>query len=391
MTANRRNVTRRTLLAGTAATLLAMRGGRTSAVQTLRQLCWPAYDDEATTQRFRAANDVEISTEYVGASEEFFTFLRAGGLGKYDVITPGNGIVQPLAQAGLIQPLDLGRLTNLASLFPRFQSPEWAVIDGQTYALPLSWHTFPMIYDADALPSPPQRWTDLTDGRYKGKIVMNDDVIAHFTIWNRALGATDPTRVSKSKLKETADLLTEIKREQVLSFVGSAKDLASRLATGGGWVTTSGLEIVPWLDEARGANLRLARPRPGDFSVCDSLCLPVDAPNLDLAYAYLDHMISAEAQTALASDLYRGTVSTAAVDSLSEGARELFQYEDLDTTFAVSPLAGFPPVEADAGDTATYLDWVLAWDRIRFTAMQALDPPTPTPEPSSLPDSSVNS
>lgn len=390
MTPIRPTITRRTLLAGTPAALLALKGRRTYAARTLRLLCWPAYDNEAATKGFRAANDVEIRANHIGANDEIFTFLRAGGLGKYDIATPGNGIVQALARAGLIQPVDLGRLANFAALFPRFQSPEWAVVDGQTYALPLSWHTYPMIYNADALSSPPSKWTDLADGRYKGKIVMNDDVIAHFINWNRALGAVDPARVSKSKLNETARLLTTIKRDYALAYVGSVNDIATRLATGGGWVTTTGLEIVPWLKEAKGANLRLARPSPGDFSVCDSLCLPVDSPNPDLAYAYLDHMISTDAQAALANELRRGTVSTSAVDSLSEDARQLYQYEELDAVFAVSPLVGFPPLEENSGDTATYVDWVLAWDRIRFTALQALKPPTPTPEPSPSPDSPFN-
>jgi hypothetical protein len=107
-----------------------------------------------------------------------------------------------------------------------------------------------------------------------------------------------------------------------------------------------------------------------------------DAPNLDAAYAFLDHMISAQTQKTLAERLFRGTVSAVAVPVLSPEVRDLYNYEDLDAVFTVSPLVGFPPLEADAGEIATYVDWVVAWDRVRFTPMNALVTPTPTPPPS---------
>jgi spermidine/putrescine-binding protein len=380
------SITRRTLLAGAAAGLLSLRLGDASAATTMRMLSWPAYDNADATEGFRKEHDVRIQANYIGANDEIFTFLRAGGLGKYDVVTPGNGLVQPLARAGLIQPLDLARIPNAAALFPPFQSPDWASVDGQVYGLPLSWRTNPMIYNADALPAPPELWTDLADVRFKGKVVMMDDAVGHFTVWNRAMGAADPARVTKTQLSDTAKLLTTIKRDLGLAYVGSFNDVATRLATGGGWATTIGQEIIPWLPEAKSANLRLARPTPGDFSICDCLCIPAQAPNIGLAYAYLDHMLSGEAQAALANKLYRASVSSSALDLLRSEVRGLFQYEALDEAFAVSPLVGFPPLEAEDSGTATYVDWVLAWDRIRFTPLQAFDPPTPTPEVSPSPE-----
>lgn len=375
---------RRTLLAATAAGLLLSTRSSSAATQ-LRILCWPAYDNAVATSAFRRDRDATIRANHIGANDEIFTFLRAGGLGVYDAVTPSNGLVQPLARAGLIQPLDMERLPNAAALLPAFQSPGWAMVDGQQYGLPLSWRTNPLVYNAESLATPPGLWTDLASERFRGKVVMIDDVIGHFTIWNRALGAADPARVTKTQLSDTAKLLTTIKRARALAYVGNFNDVATRLATGGGWASTTGQEIVPWLPQAGDANLQLARPGPGDFSVCDCLCIPTRAPNPELAYAYLDAMIAADAQAALANALYRATVSSAAIQLLSSDARGLFGYDDLDRVFAISPLFGFPPLEEE-DELATYVDWVVAWDRIRFTPLQALNPPTPTPEPTVSPE-----
>src|SRR5215217_5944455 len=191
MSLDRFRVTRRSLLTAVGA-LGSQRPSVSAAAESLRILCWEGYDGPDATKGFRDANDVEVRADYIGANDEIFTLLRAGGFGKYEIVTPSDGFVHALANARLIQPIDPARLANAAGLFARFESPDWCIVDGQTYGVPLLWHTYPMVYNAGALPDPPAAWTDLTDPRFKGKIVMPDDAVRHFITWNRALGAADP-------------------------------------------------------------------------------------------------------------------------------------------------------------------------------------------------------
>jgi spermidine/putrescine-binding protein len=381
-------VTRRRLLAGGAAAGLVAATGAWSAgdaADALRMLCWQGYDNRDATAGFRSASGLEVQADYIGANDEIFTFLRAGGLGSYDIVTPSNGVVAGLVAAGLIQPIDVTRLKNAAGLFPRFAQPDWSVSGGRVYAIPLMWRTAPMVYNADKLAEPPAKWTDLVDPAYKAKVVMTDDVISHFLTYNRALGASDPARVSIFDLNQTASFVLRIRRDQTSAFLGGQDNLAHELAHGRSAVSTTGSAIVPSLPGAKGANLKLARPLPGDFSVCDCLCIAAEAPHVDAAYAFIDQMISPEAQATLAGALYQGVVTQAAVPTIPDHARALYTYDDLDTVFAVSPLVGFPPLDDPTDGTATYVDWVAAWDRIRFTLSQALRTPTPTHAPTKTP------
>jgi len=43
----------------------------------------------------------------------------------------------------------------------------------------------------------------------------------------------------------------------------------------------------------------------------------------------------------------------------------LYDYAALDEWLAASPVRGYPPVGDDGSGAATYLDWILAWDRVR--------------------------
>jgi spermidine/putrescine-binding protein len=376
------HLTRRHLIGGAAALGLGVAGGAwlrrtqsgaqddSTSKRTLRLLCWPGYDDADVTKSFRQKYGVAIEADYIGANDEIFLLLRAGGIGKYDVVTPHNGIVKPLADAGLVEPLDQNLVSNALSAFPRFQWPDWVTVEGKVYGAPFLWGTSPMVYAPAHIATPPTSWLDVQATKYRGRVVMTDDGFGHLLIWNAVMGHTDPTRVTIGDLNATTDLLISIKQNRASAYVGTMNEVAQTLASGTAWVSTIGWESAPYLPEAKKANLNTTHPRPGDYSFCDNLSLAKGAPQPDLAHAFIDHMLSPEAQVLLMNTLLRGTVNRNAVDVLGTTARALFTYDDLDAVFALSPLRGFPPLE-DAGDgIATYVDWVKSWERVRFTGLR---------------------
>lgn len=368
-------LTRRHLLgaaAGTAALAVVRPGkGQSDAAPVVRMLCWPGYDDAEVLAAFSRATGARVEATLVGANDEFFTFLRAGGIGRYDIVTPHNGIVRALAAAGLLQPVVLERIPNTASLFPRFQAPEWVRNAGQIWGVPFLWGTSPMVYNADHFLEPPDSWSVVRSRSVRGKVAMTEDGLGHLILWNTVAGYADPTRVTLAQLNSTIETLIAIKRDQAVAFVPSVKELAAVIATGKAWVSTIGWESAPELAPAGGDRVRITHPAPGDYSFCDNLCIPAGAPHVDLAHALINHFLAPESQATLMSRLLRGTVSQAAVPLLSEPARGLYDYDDLDAVFAVSPLRGFPPLTDEGNGIASYVDWVKAWERVRFTVMTA--------------------
>jgi spermidine/putrescine transport system substrate-binding protein len=338
--------------------------------RTLKLLCWQGYDDRAVTRAFREQYDVEIEATYLGANDEIFTFLRAGGLGQYDVVTPHNGIVKALVDVGLLDPLDVNQIPQAEDLFPRFQWPDWVTVDDQVYGAPFLWGTSPMVYSPAKVSAAPQSWLDIQATKYRGRIVMTEDGIGHFMIWNGVLGNTDPTRVTTNQLNETTDLLISLKRDRAGAYVGPMNEVARLLAQGTVWVSTIGWDSTPYLDTAKGANLRTSHPKPGDYSYCDNLCIAHNAPNPDLAHAFIDYMVSPDVQADVMNRLLRGTVNARAVESLNSTAHSLYAYDDLEMVFDLSPLRGFPPFQDEGDGIATYVDWVAAWERVRFTQMK---------------------
>ncbi|MER3437208.1 MAG: hypothetical protein C4346_06245, partial [Chloroflexota bacterium] len=228
----RNPLTRRRLLgaavAATSVLAMARPGkGQPDAAPVVRLLCWPGYDDAEVLAAFSRATGARVEATFVGANDEFFTFLRAGGIGRYDIVTPHNGIVRALAAAGLLQPVALDKIPNTADLFPRFQSPEWVRHANQIWGVPFLWGTSPMVYNVDHFPEPPASWSVVRSRSVRGKVAMTEDGLGHLILWNTVAGYADPTRVTLAQLNTTIETLIAIKRDQAVAFVPSVKELAA--------------------------------------------------------------------------------------------------------------------------------------------------------------------
>lgn len=331
--------------------------------RVLRILGWPGYFAEEITAPFREANNVRIEITGIATADDTMLFLRAGGVGLYDIVAPAIGLVSPLGEVGLLSSLDPALLPNASGLFPQFQDRPETLAGDQRFGIPLLWGTFVLAYAAERA-TPPDDWLALRDETYRDKLVMPDDGLAHFWIWNWALGADDPTRVSKESLENTADVLIELKQGRAASFGGSTYDAMMKVSGGTGQLSTIGWQSAPLLTAPDQPALAVARPAPGGASFCDCIAMVANSHDPELALQFIDYMISSVAQRDLVNRTRWATVAQGVPAMIDSTVAALYPYNDLDAWLVGAPIRSYPPVSAD-GDTATYLDWIIQWDRVR--------------------------
>ena len=360
---------RRLLTAAATAPLVLRKPAR--AQQPLVVLGWAGYVDPPMLERFRERTGLEVWLEPLGAYDEVFLRLRAGGTSRYSVVAPHHALTAALAGAGLIQPLDLSQIPRLAEIDPHFELPETTAVDGVKYSAPLIFGTCPAIYNADLLPEPPANWTDLDSDEFTGKVAMLDDSFSHFNLWGRAVGAEDAPALSVDEMRRTDNILIGLKQNRVSHFTPFPHDLVLELARGKAVISTTGWPGLTLLPERGNANLRVANLAPGDFSFVQALAIPSEAPLLEGAHQFIDFMLSPEEQAALAMRTTRGIVHPDAPALIGEPVDSLVDYGNLDAVFAQSPMLAFPPLGQSSSGTASYLDWVLAWERIRVLKSNA--------------------
>lgn len=330
----------------------------------LRILGWPSYFSDEITAPFREANNVRIEVTGIGTPDDTMLFLRAGGIGFYDIVAPSIGLVNPLGAAGLLAELDQSAIANFDGLFPQFQQLP-ASPAGKRFGIPLLWGTLALVYSPADVADPPAQWLDLRDKAYTDRLVMPDDALGHFWIWNWALGADDPTNVSQEWLDNTADVLIELKQTRAAAFGGSDYDAMMQVANGTGQLSTVGWQSAPLLTRKDQKTLATSRPDPGGASFCDCIAMVSASHDPELAQQFIDFMLSNETQRGLADSTRWATVAQGAPSLIQPDIAALYDYANLDQWLAGSPVRGYPPVTDDGSGSATYIDWVIAWDRVR--------------------------
>lgn len=332
--------------------------------EVLRILGWPSYFTPELTAAFQKANNCRLEVTPIGTPDDTMLFLRAGGVGFYDIAVPSIGLVDPLGAAGLLAELDATAIPSFGGLFPQFQALP-AESMGRRYGIPMIWGTLALVYAPDELAGPPAAWMDLQDAAFARSLIMPDDGLGHFWIWNWALGAQDPTRVSIGSLDRTTNLLIQLKRRQAQVFAASNYDAMMQVANGRGSVATVGWQMAPLLTTSGQRTLATALPDPGGASFCDCIALVAGSHDPELAQAFIAYMLNAETQRDLIDATRWATVAREAPPMIQPDIAALYDYDQLDQWLARAPVRGYPPVTDDGSGLATYLDWVLAWDRVR--------------------------
>ncbi len=254
---------------------------------------WKGYgsDQSYAVQTFEKKYNVKVVHQYFNSEEELLNMLRTGGVGKIDVVLPNLAYVQPAVNEGLIQPIDTSKLTNFQYLYKKLQNlPDVKGKDGQTYAVPWVWGTTSLAYNNKIIANKLDSWAALWDPQYKGKIAFFDDPTTAIMTAALYLGE-DPYNPDLSKVKQA--LLQQ--KKLVKTYWSSADDwtklfTSNEIVVGNAWFGLSRLQI------SNGDPLTYVYPKEGAIGWVDNWAIVSNSPNKDLAYKWIDFMISEEFQ-----------------------------------------------------------------------------------------------
>ena len=362
-------IDRRTLLLGAVAAPTIIRQ-TARADEPMYVLAWGGFTDQDLIDRFTAQTGVGLIVDNISSYDEINLRLRSSYGPQYSVVIPHEGLTRDLQQEGLIQPIDIAQIPNIAGIDPHFALETDTVIGNEKYAIPALFGTCPCIYNTEKLPEPPANWADLASADFTGQIGMLDDPFSNFNLAGRAIGSLHMPLMTESQFNDAADLLHDLKGERVSHFTASPVDLVTRLRQGKCTISLTGYEAMTIYAEAQG-KLAVARLAPGDFTFVQTFAIPATAPNPAAAHQFINFMLDPGEQAGLANRTQRGIVNLAAVPMIDPVVAGLTNYADLDAVFAQSPITGFPPLNQTARAGATWTDWVIAWDEIRLTDSKA--------------------
>ncbi|MGN0854587.1 MAG: spermidine/putrescine ABC transporter substrate-binding protein [Kiritimatiellia bacterium] len=254
---------------------------------------WSDYIAPEVIAGFEAAHGCTVVVDTFDSNETMYAKLKAGGTG-YDIIMPSSYLVATMAKEGLIQTLDHTRMPNVKANFDaRFATQ---ILDPSfTYNVPYAVTYTGFMYLKDKVPAGADvnSWTILANPAIKGKVTLLDDIRevigAGLMANGYLLSSTDPAELDKAV-------------ETVLSWRPNirkfdAESYKTEVASGATWIghgySTDTTQVIVG-DEEEGlaprSDIGFALPKEGFSIAFDEMVLAAEAPNPELAYAFMDYV-----------------------------------------------------------------------------------------------------
>jgi putative spermidine/putrescine transport system substrate-binding protein len=200
--------------------------------------------------------------------------------------------------AGVILPIDYGKLKNATNLLPAMRYPYGV---GHIYSGKVG------VYNPKLITTVPVSYKDVFDPKHGDKLGIID-IQYQYTLVCAALAAGGKV----NDIEPGKKLLLECKKAGMRIYPTNeafAQGLKSEeLGTGVMWKA----RVVQW--QNAGISVNAVAPIEGTLAYVSGFVIPKNAPNKEGGYAYLDAMLDRRAQEAFAVDMgYNPTVANAVV------------------------------------------------------------------------------
>jgi spermidine/putrescine transport system substrate-binding protein len=325
---------------------------------------WEGYDLLDQTEQWRDEHGVDMRSGYVGGHEDIHTRVLSPAGEDIDLITYYHGWADHYRRLEVVSPIQPEEVPNLEHVMPFFRDAEWFRNEDGTYSgIPFTWGAICLNYRPDLVEAPPQRWQDLLEPEFRGRVAMVDDMNGNMVCAALVLGY-EPERMTESQLDDVQDWLIQMK-QQAVAISPSFGDVNSLLIAGDASAAFMGWAALNvWAADA-GVELECVVPEEGSLTFVDAYAIPPDAPNRATALGFINETITADVQLEQAEFLSAGVVRDDVIDDLPEELRAIYPYDDLDSFFERAGLYDVAPLESD--EYVTLDDWVRAWEAVKAT------------------------
>jgi putrescine transport system substrate-binding protein len=283
---------------------------------------WADYIGKHTIRDFEAATGIHVDYDTFDADTTLEAKMLAGGSG-YDVVGTSTNFFSRQIKAGAYQKLDRRRLPRWGNLDPKVLEMFAQSDPGNEYAVPYLHAINGFAYNVEMIRARmPDAPVDSLDLIFRPEIVSRfvdcgvtfldsaEDVLQLAMRYLRR----DPNSSDPADFKAAEEMLLKV-RPYVRTFdsVEYLNGLANRESCiAMSW--SSDYAVAMARARAAGAAVKLAFtvPKEGANATYYGLLIPVDAPHVKAAHAFLDFLLRPEVIAAITNDIHYGNENLAA-------------------------------------------------------------------------------
>ncbi|GAB4524713.1 MAG: spermidine/putrescine ABC transporter substrate-binding protein [Anaerolineae bacterium] len=321
--------------------------------QTLNVYNWSTYIGETTITDFEELCGVEVIYDVYESNEAMIARLRQGNPG-YDVAFPSDYAIAIMARDGLIQPVDQELIPNLEFISERWRGlpfdPE------NEYTVPYLIGTLGVAYNIEAVGEDITSWEQVFN--YDGPVAWIDDPRSMIGIALQMLGY-NPNTTDEDEIAEARDYLIE-RGGNVASIADD--DGQTLLARGEVDIAVEfNGDVYQVFVDCECDDYAYVLPEEGAVADIAGLVLLTDAPNPELAHAFMDYILDPVVNALIVNDVLYGTPNLAAIetgiipDELLNNQAVFPPDAVLETMFFVQDVEDVEQAYSDAWDEITIL------------------------------------
>ncbi len=345
---------------------------------TLSVLAWPGYAEDGSTDKsvdwvtpFEEETGCDVSVKVFATSDEAVTLMKTG---QYDVVSASGDATLRLIAAGDVAPVNTDLIPNYADQYSFLKDRPWNSVDGQMYGVPHGYGANLLMYRTDVVDPAPTSWGAVFDGAsdYSGKVTAYDspiyiaDAALYLMKTQPDLGIKDPYALDADQLQAAVDLL-KAQREHVGEYWSDYLKEIQAFGSGDSVVGTT-WQVIVSLAQSEKTPVEAILPEEGATGWSDTWMISSKTKAPNCAYAWLNHIVSPEANAAVAEWFGEAPSNPKACDLASEGFCDTYHAGDEDYAdqihYWTTPIEQCLDGRTDVKCT-TYQEWTQAWTEIK--------------------------
>ena len=372
-----------TAAAGADTTAAAAGGDATSAVGEgegeLDLIAWAGYVEDGSTDpavdwvtSFEDETGCKVNVKVGNSSDEMVQLMQSG---EYDGVSASGDATQRLIAGNEVSPIDPSLIPNYADVFDGLKLKPWNSVDGVPYGVPHGRGANLLVFNTEAFAgATPDSWAPMfEDSAATGAVSVYDspiyiaDAALYLMAHQPELGITNPYALDETQFEAAMLLLAE--QESLTSQYWALYTDQQAGLEGGSVLAGTTWQVIVNLATGNGAKIDAVKPSEGATGWSDTWMISSKAKHPNCMYKWMDHIISPEANAAVAEWFGEAPANAKACGLTSDPefcttyhAEDDGYWDDVWywTTATEECLDGRTDVTC-----VPYTDWVTAWTELR--------------------------